>query len=77
MTAAPSANAPVRRAPQVRATAPVPTAHAAARHAFDHDEAEFRLNLSDIPMLRESMDVEGLKPTLLSRLLDLVAPIKA
>jgi hypothetical protein len=49
---------------------------AAVAGAFDHDDVEFRLNLSDIPRIRESMDVEGLKPTLLSRLLDLVAPIK-
>jgi hypothetical protein len=49
---------------------------AAAVGGFDDHSDEFRLNLSDIPRMQESLDVEGLKPTLLSRLLDLVAPIK-
>jgi hypothetical protein len=48
----------------------------AASRAFDVDEDEFRLNLSDIPKWRESLDVEGLRPSLLSRLFDLVAPLK-
>jgi hypothetical protein len=43
---------------------------------FDEDEPEFRLHLNDIPRQRASMDVEGLKPTLLSRLFDLIAPLK-
>lgn len=38
-------------------------------------EAEFRLHLADIPQYRGTLDVEGLKPTLLSRLLDLVMPL--
>jgi|JRYE01.1.fsa_nt_gb hypothetical protein len=72
-----STSAPLRRtAPPARAASPAPVARAAVAGAFDHDDVEFRLNLSDIPRIRESMDVEGLKPTLLSRLLDLVAPIK-
>jgi len=50
------------------------TSHAAW---LEDDEPEFRLNLSDIPRRRESLHIDGLKPTLLSRLLDLVAPIKA
>lgn len=39
---------------------------------------EIRLNLSDIPIPRvqEAMDVEGFKPSILSRLFDLVAPLK-
>lgn len=37
-------------------------------------EDEFKLNLGDIPRFKESMDVEGLKPSLLSRLLEFVAP---
>ena len=74
MTAATQATAPVRRpAPPAR---PAQAAAARADVAFNHDEAEFRLNLGDIPRMRESMDVEGFKPTLLSRLLDLIAPIK-
>jgi hypothetical protein len=63
-------------APVARATAE--TQRAAPVHpGFDEDEHEFRLNLSDIPRLRESLVVDGLKPTLLSRLFDLIAPIKA
>ena len=60
-----------------REGAPDRSQSAASAHAFDAYEEEFRLNLSDIPRIRESMDVEGLKPTLLSRLFDLVAPLKA
>lgn len=61
--------APVARQPARPSVTPAP--------AFDHHDDEFRLNLSDIPRIRESMDVEGLKPSLLSRLFDLVAPLKA
>jgi len=59
-------------APVARAMAPA----AVAAVGFDDVDDEFRLNLSDIPRMRESLDVEGLKPTLLSRLLDLIMPIK-
>lgn len=38
-----------------------------------HDE--IRLNLGDIPRLPETMEIEGFKPSLLSRLFDLVAPL--
>jgi hypothetical protein len=38
-------------------------------------EDEFKLNLGDIPRFKETMDVEGLKPSLLSRLLEFVAPV--
>ena len=44
---------------------------------FDDHEDEFRLNLSDIPRMRESLHVDGLKPSLLSRFLDLVVPLKS
>lgn len=73
MTAATHAAAPRRPAPQAR---PAPVAPVRAAVAFDREEPDFRLNLSDIPRMRESMEVEGFKPSLLSRLLDLVAPIK-
>jgi len=33
-----------------------------------------RLNLDDIPRMPVTLEVEGLKPTLLSRLLDLCSP---
>jgi hypothetical protein len=85
MSAANAANAQAARrpvAPTRPAGAPVARAAmqaapvAAAVGGFDADDGEFRLNLSDIPRIHESLDVEGLKPTLLSRLLDLVAPLK-
>ena len=86
MSAANAANAqPVRRpvAPTRATAAPVarPAMQAApavaANASFEDHDDEFRLNLSDIPRMRESLEVDGLKPTLLSRLLDLVMPIKA
>jgi hypothetical protein len=86
MSAASSASTPARRvaaptrpasAPSARAAQGAPVAAAAVVAArFDHHDDEFRINLSDIPRMRESMDVEGLKPSLLSRLFDLIAPIK-
>jgi len=47
-----------------------------AVHAFVSSDIEedFRLHLADIPKYQDTLDVEGLKPTLLSRLLDLVMP---
>lgn len=82
MSAASSANPQVHRtAPAARPQSPAPRAAAksAPLYAFVSSEVEdeFRLHLSDIPMQRDTLDVEGLKPSLLSRLLDLVAPIKA
>jgi hypothetical protein len=78
MSAASSASAPARRvaAPARPASAPAARATHAAVATFDDNEDEFRLNLSDIPRMRESMVVDGLRPSVLSRLLDLVAPIK-
>lgn len=58
-----------------------PVARAAARsapmYAFVSSEIEdeFKLHLNDIPRQRESLEVEGLKPSLLSRLLEMLAPI--
>ena len=78
------ANTQVRRpvAPTRPAAAPVARertvqAPAVAVASFDDHEDEFRLNLSDIPRMRESLHVEGLKPTLLSLFFDLVMPLKA
>ena len=73
--------------PQVRRTAPAAPARATqappARtqqfaFAAASGDDEFRLNLSDIPLVRQDdeMHVEGFKPTLLSRLLDLVMPLR-
>lgn len=67
-------------APQSRPAQPQPMARAAARQsegfAFADHEDEFRVNLGDIPRLQESMEVEGFKPSLLSRLFGLIAPLK-
>jgi hypothetical protein len=58
-----------------------PRQPSAAAHVFafaaPSANDEIRLNLGDIPLmsLKDTMDVEGFKPSLLSRLLDLVAPL--
>ena len=39
-------------------------------------EDVIRLHLADIPRVQETMDVEGFKPSLLSRLFDLIAPLQ-
>lgn len=51
-----------------RRGAPVPARGAA-------DDA-LVLRLDDLPRIQESMDIEALKPSLLSRMLDLFAPVK-
>jgi hypothetical protein len=73
----------IRRAaaptPQARPAQPQPSARARQSEGFafaaDHDD-EFRVNLSDIPRQQESMEIEGFKPSLLSRLFNLIAPLK-
>jgi hypothetical protein len=80
MSAASPAPAQVRRTTAAAPQVPVPqAARAVAAYAFSvpSGEDEIRIHLADIPRLEESMDVEGLKPTLLSRLFDLIAPFKA
>jgi hypothetical protein len=65
--AQPQAHAPVRQ------HAPVARAH---DFSTPRGEEEIRLNLSDIPrMSTGDLDVEGFKPSLLSRLYDLVSPL--
>jgi hypothetical protein len=57
----------------VRQPAPVARAH---DFSTPRGEEAIRLNLSDIPpMSTGDLDVEGFKPSLLSRLFDLVAPL--
>jgi hypothetical protein len=76
----------VRRAmapavPQARPVQPQQSVRARQSEGFafaaaaDHED-EFRVNLSDIPRQHESMEVEGFKPSLLSRLFSLIAPLK-
>lgn len=79
MSAAPSTTM-MRRAPAMARPAPSTTAHAmhaapAAAALLDHED-ELRLDLRDIPRIRESMEIDTLKPTLLSRFLDLILPLK-
>lgn len=76
MSAANSAASQVRRTaapPQAAARAPQPQA---AGFAFVDSGDAIRINLGDIQFGRESMEIEGFKPSLLSRFLDLVAPLK-
>lgn len=84
MSAGPHVNAATRRAPGSAGGTPRAAGPALARAPsivsavpFDHYEDEFRLDLSDIdiPRMRPALDVEGLRPTWLSRLLDWVAPL--
>jgi hypothetical protein len=68
---APAAPARPTQAPPVRSTGQFAFAATSA-------DDEIRLNLSDIPLPRQdnAMHVEGFKPSLLSRLLDLVMPLR-
>jgi hypothetical protein len=70
--AAPSRSPQQQQAP-VRQAANAPQAF-----GFDapSDDDEFRLDLNDIPRMEATLDVEGFKPSLLSRLFDLVSPYK-
>jgi hypothetical protein len=73
---------------QVRRTAPAaparhvqsPVARSTGQFAFAaaSGDDEIRINLGDIPLprLENEMHVEGFKPSLLSRLLDLVMPLR-
>jgi hypothetical protein len=78
MSAAPSASRAVHThaAPAARAAAPRPARPAAPTLNGPARGDEFKLNLADLPRSQESLEVEGFKPSLLSRLLDLVAPMR-
>ena len=83
MSAASSAASQVRRpaapSPQA-AVAPRPAMRAPQAAGFSFAAAgnddEIRINLGDIHFEKESMEIEGFKPSLLSRLFDLVSPLK-
>jgi hypothetical protein len=82
MSAGHSASTQVRRpapAAPVRPTRASP-ACGTGQFAFAaaNGDDEIRLNLGDIPIPRQdnAMHVEGFKPSLLSRLLDLVMPLR-
>ena len=82
MSAGHSASPQVRRtaAPAPARPTQAPLARNTAQFAFAaaSGDDEIRLNLSDIPLVRQDdeMHVEGFKPSLLSRLLDLVMPLR-
>lgn len=79
MSAASHAASPVRR-PAAPTQSPRPVARASSGFNFSDassGEDVMRINLQDIPPVDQSMDVEGFKPSLLSRLFDLVAPLKS
>lgn len=74
MSAASSASRPMPAQASMRA--PMPRARQAAPR-FDADRTgEFKINLADIPRVPESLEIEGFKPSLLSRLLNVIAPIR-
>lgn len=70
-------SAATHSSPQTRSSAVAARPAMRPVHAFVSSDIEedFRLHLADIPRHRDTLDVEGLKPTLLSRLLDLVTPV--
>ena len=83
MSAASPAPSQVRRtvaaAPSRSAQQPIrQAAHAPQRFSFAaaSDDEEIRLNLGDLPRTPDTLDVEAFKPSLLSRLFDLIAPLK-
>ena len=83
MSAASPASSQVRRTAAAAPSRPISNQPArtamqvAPAFAFaDANEDEFKISLGDIPRQQESMHIEGFKPTLLSRLFDLVAPLK-
>lgn len=87
MTAATPAQSQVRRnvaaAPSRGSHAHAP-AQSASRQAVQSSQSgdfsrprgddEINLNLADIPVMRGTLEVEGLKPSLLSRFFDLLSP---
>lgn len=84
MSAASPAQTQVRRnasAASCRSPQPHPQARQAVRVPQTIDfftprgEEEIRVNVSDLPVVRSTLDVEGLKPSVLSRLFDLIAPL--
>jgi len=82
MSAGHSASTQVRRtapaAPARPAQAPVARSTRQLAFATSSADDEIRINLGDIPLprLENEMHVEGFKPSLLSRLLDLVMPLR-
>jgi hypothetical protein len=82
MSAGHSASTQVRRTAPAAPARPTqsPPVRSTQQFAFaaSSGDDEIRLNLADIPIPRNDneMHVEGFKPSLLSRLLDLVMPLR-
>lgn len=76
MSAAHAAS-PVRRPVSTPQAARPASRTAPAFNDASGGEDVIRLQLHDIPRVQETMDVEGFKPSLLSRLFDLVVPIRS
>ncbi len=67
---------PAAPAPAQRPAARAPSARQGFFVKAESDDS-FKLNLSDLDLPRtQEMEVEGLKPSLLSRLVDLISPLK-
>ncbi len=75
MSAASPAMSTARRTEAAAPARPVRQQAQAFAFSAPRGEDEIRLNLADIPRMEATMDIEGFKPSLLSRLFDLVAPL--
>jgi hypothetical protein len=75
--AASSARTQVRPNPAARQPVSQTPAHAAQGFSFTADDQadEIRIHVADLPHIEETLIVEGFKPTLMSRLFDLFAPL--
>ena len=71
-----AAAAPSRSQPAQAAVRQPLAASAGFGFTAGNDHDEIKINLGDIPRMPETLDIEGFKPTLLSRLFDLVAPLR-
>jgi hypothetical protein len=67
---------PVRRPAATAQPARHPVRTAPSFKDSSANEDALRLNLGDLPRMDASLDVEGFKPSLLSRLFDLLSPVK-
>jgi hypothetical protein len=81
MSANPQAVRRTVSSPQGSSSVQAPSARPGTPRLRFYDDREapsMRLNLSDIevPRVHAQLDVEGFRPSLLSRIFDLIAPIK-
>jgi len=76
MSAASPSRSPRDAAPPASAPAAKPVRRSGFAFAAADSEDQFKLNLSDIPKMPQSMEVESLKPSLLARLVGKVVGSK-